>query len=123
MRTVASAAVVARHSVRLWLIANVAMIVAACSSDGTSTPDAVSTAVSLAGATNEASAASLPPGAPAEPALREELLEMQALDQAVRTGEAPPGDNRTPDELFATIDEVDTANQRRIAQIVGRALA
>jgi hypothetical protein len=35
------------------------------------------------------------------PELRQELLEMMVEDQAVGTGIAPPGDDRTADELFA----------------------
>jgi hypothetical protein len=51
-------------------------------------------------------------------ALRDELLAMMAEDQAVRTGIAPPGDDRTPDELFAAWDAVDAANARRMEEIL-----
>jgi len=50
-------------------------------------------------------------------ALRAELLEMLVQDQAVRTGIAPPGDDRTVDELFAAMDEVDEHNQMRLGEI------
>ncbi|MGH2445533.1 MAG: DUF6624 domain-containing protein [Candidatus Limnocylindria bacterium] len=52
------------------------------------------------------------------PALRDELLAMMAEDQAVRTGVAPPGDDRTADELFAAWDAVDFANQERMREIL-----
>lgn len=42
---------------------------------------------------------------------------MLAEDQAVRTGVAPPGDDRTPDELFAAMGAVDAANTARITEI------
>jgi hypothetical protein len=50
--------------------------------------------------------------------LREELLAMLVEDQAVRTGVAPPGDDRTPEELFAAWDAVDAANTARMAEIL-----
>lgn len=56
----------------------------------------------------------------AEPALREELLAMLTLDQAVRTGTAPPGDDRTPDELTAAWDETDRAHNARMIEILDR---
>ena len=52
-----------------------------------------------------------------DPALREELLAMLAEDQAVRTGVAPPGDDRTAEELFGAMDDVDAANTARIVEI------
>ena len=54
----------------------------------------------------------------AEPDLREELLAMFAEDQAVRTGVAPPGDDRTPQELLASMDEVDARHAARLAEIL-----
>ena len=50
--------------------------------------------------------------------LRAELLAMMAEDQAVRTGVAPPGDDRTADELFAAWDAVDAANAQRMEEIL-----
>jgi hypothetical protein len=52
------------------------------------------------------------------PELREELLAMMAEDQAVRTGVAPPGDDRTADELFAAWPQVDADNALRMAEIL-----
>ena len=60
-----------------------------------------------------------PTGAPvADPALREELLAMLVLDQAVRTGVAPPGDPRTPDQLAADWDETDRLHNARMVEIL-----
>ncbi len=42
---------------------------------------------------------------------------MLAEDQAVRTGVAPPGDDRTAEELFGAMDDVDAANTARIVEI------
>ncbi|HEY4606652.1 MAG TPA: DUF6624 domain-containing protein [Acidimicrobiia bacterium] len=50
--------------------------------------------------------------------LRQELLTMLAEDQAVRTGVAPPGDDRTADELFAEWDSVDSSNSARMGEIL-----
>jgi hypothetical protein len=50
--------------------------------------------------------------------LRAELLAMMAEDQAVRTGVAPPGDDRTPEELAADWDSVDAANARRMYDVL-----
>ena len=50
--------------------------------------------------------------------LRAELLAMMAEDQAVRTGVAPPGDDRTAEELFGQMNAVDAANSARIAEIL-----
>jgi len=55
---------------------------------------------------------------PAEPELRAELIEMAAMDQAVRTGIAPLGDDRTADELFALWDQVDAANSSRMEEVL-----
>ncbi len=54
----------------------------------------------------------------AEPALRTELLAMLVQDQAVRTGVAPPGDSRTPDELAAAWDETDRRNTARMVEVM-----
>lgn len=51
-------------------------------------------------------------------ALREELLAMLVEDQAVRTGVAPPGDDRTSEELFAQWLVVDAANAERMSEIL-----
>ncbi len=50
--------------------------------------------------------------------LRAELLAMMAEDQAVRTGVAPPGDDRTPEELAAAWNSVDRANADRMEEIL-----
>lgn len=50
--------------------------------------------------------------------LRAELLAMMAEDQAVRTGVAPPGDDRTPEELAAAMNSVDGENARRMTEIL-----
>lgn len=50
--------------------------------------------------------------------LRAELLERMAEDQAVRTGIAPPGDNRSSEELFAAMSEVDAENSIRMREIL-----
>ena len=52
------------------------------------------------------------------PELRDELLAMMAEDQAVRTGIAPPGDDRTAEELFADWDATDARNQARMEEIL-----
>jgi hypothetical protein len=39
-------------------------------------------------------------------------------DQAVRTGVAPPGDDRTSEELFAAMDDVDAENTARMREIL-----
>ena len=60
-----------------------------------------------------------PTGAPVEePALREELLAMLVQDQAVRTGVAPAGDPRTPDELAAAWDQTDRTHNARMTQVL-----
>lgn len=43
---------------------------------------------------------------------------MMAEDQAVRTGIAPPGDDRTAEELFGAMDSVDAANSQRVSEIL-----
>ena len=50
--------------------------------------------------------------------LRDELAAMMAEDQAVRTGVAPPGDDRTAEELFGQMSAVDAANSLRIGEIL-----
>ena len=50
--------------------------------------------------------------------LRDELLARMAEDQAVRTGVAPPGDDRTPEELFGQMDSVDRQNTARMHEIL-----
>ena len=109
------------------------VVLAACASDPstvappTSRPAAadttappVSAAATSTSTTSAPTTTTIPTSvadAPSDPALREELLEMLSQDQAVRTGEAPPGDDRTPDELFAAMDEVDEHNQSRLQEI------
>lgn len=43
---------------------------------------------------------------------------MMAEDQAVRTGIAPPGDDRTPEELAAAWPQVDADNALRMGEIL-----
>ena len=52
------------------------------------------------------------------PELRDELLARMAEDQAVRTGVAPPGDDRTAEELSAAWPQVDADNALRMAEIL-----
>jgi hypothetical protein len=87
-----------------------------CSSLAAGGGHLIATSVPPSEPTVDTTEESLPP--PTEPALRLELLEMAALDQAVRTGIAPPGDDRTADELFAIWDAVDAANSARMAEIL-----
>jgi hypothetical protein len=58
------------------------------------------------------------PAAARDEALRDELLARLEEDQAVRTGVAPPGDDRTPDELFGDMDRVDAENTARMREIL-----
>ena len=58
------------------------------------------------------------PAAAMNDALREELLERQAEDQAVRTGVPLPGDDRTPEELFGQMGTVDAMNTARMKEIL-----
>ena len=106
------------------------VVLTACASDG---PDSVSTsavattvpapttsttAVPATSTTAAATTSTIPAEEdPADPGLRDELLEMLVQDQAVRTGIAPPGDDRTEDELFAAMDAVDDHNQSRLEEI------
>jgi hypothetical protein len=90
----------------------------------------------LAACTGAAPAATPEPSATAEPfptasataphelaaspnnELRDELLAMMAEDQAVRTGVAPPGDDRTAQELFDAWPQVDADNALRMREIL-----
>ena len=58
------------------------------------------------------------PATAIDEALREELLARMAEDQAVRTGIAPPGDDRTADELFGQMGAVDRENTARMEEIL-----
>ena len=58
------------------------------------------------------------PAAAIDEELRAELLERFAEDQAVRTGIAPPGDDRTAEELFAQMGTVDRENTARMKEIL-----
>ncbi len=49
---------------------------------------------------------------------RDQLLATMAEDQAVRTGVAPPGDDRTAEELLGQMGAVDAANSLRIREIL-----
>lgn len=56
--------------------------------------------------------------ASANPALRDELLAMMALDQSVRTGIPLPGDERTAEELFGAMGTVDREHSDRMREIL-----
>lgn len=103
--------------IRLTLLALATTCVglAACADDEATPTTAAPTSAS-ATATITATATTTPDVA--DPALREELLAMMAEDQAVRTGVAPPGDDRTPEELFAAWDRVDAEHAARMAEIL-----
>ena len=58
------------------------------------------------------------PAAAIDEQLRAELLARQAEDQAVRTGIAPPGDDRTAEELFGQMGVVDRENTERVKEIL-----
>jgi hypothetical protein len=82
-----------------------------------------STTPSAAGATASAAAtdvaeATHEPAGEIDPVLRDELLAMMVEDQAVRTGIAPPGDDRTPDELFAAMADTDARHRLRMEEIL-----
>jgi len=68
-------------------------------------------------ATSTTTSTTLAPGSPSDPEMREELLAMLEMDQAVRTGIAPPGDTRSEEELFDAMGEVDWANKTRLTEI------
>lgn len=92
-------------------------LVACTSDDPAATPTTVAPPSSAPASTMAATTASAAAESTDPAALREELLEMLVQDQAVRTGVAPPGDDRTTDELFAAMDAVDEHNQARLAEI------
>ena len=99
----------------------VALLPAACAADQPGATDAPATASDAAPATASPSgspAATHVPATVINEELREELLAMMAEDQAVRTGVAPPGDDRTPEELAAAWDSVDAANARRMYDVL-----
>ena len=119
--------------VRLAAAALLATLVASCAAPqgaSPSTPPASHAPSLSAAASAEASAApsvsAIPSvdAIPHEPAaeineeLRDELLAMMAEDQAVRTGVAPPGDDRTAEELFGQMGAVDQANSARMREIL-----
>jgi hypothetical protein len=58
------------------------------------------------------------PAAAVNEELRDELLARLAEDQAVRTGIAPPGDDRTPEKLIGQMDSVDRQNTARMGEIL-----
>lgn len=96
-----------------------AIALAACSAAASPSPTPSASAPTTESAAPTASA--LPAHQLAEspnPELREELLAMMAEDQAVRTGVASPGDDRTADELFAAWPQVDADNALRMAEIL-----
>lgn len=89
------------------------VLVSACGGSG-GPPEAEATVPAEAEATEPAEADV------AEPALRDELLAMAEMDQAVRTGVAPEGDDRTADELFAEWDRVDREHGAGMREILDR---
>ena len=107
--------------------ASTALLLAACaaatapsaSTDPTSalTPSAEPTPTSEPTPTASATVAHEVAASP-NPGLRDELLAMMAEDQAVRTGVAPPGDERTAEELFAAWPQVDADNALRMGEIL-----
>jgi hypothetical protein len=116
-----------RHFGTLVVAAALMITVAGCSGDDEPSSRPTPTAVSSSATTSPTRVPAPPPvepslpptGAPVvEPALRDELLAMLVLDQAVRTGIAPPGDARTPDELAAAWDETDRAHNARMTEIL-----
>jgi hypothetical protein len=56
--------------------------------------------------------------AAADDGLRDELRAMLAEDQAVRTGIPLPGDDRTAEELFADMGNVDQRNTMRMQELL-----
>jgi|GEM_PF-5144015 len=116
-----------RRLVPLLAVTSLVALVGCGGGDGSSggpgtTPGAASTTAAPPGTGDVPPATSAAPAAPAgavrAPELREELLAMLEMDQAVRTGVAPPGDPRTPDELFAAMGSVDRANTERLREIL-----
>jgi hypothetical protein len=105
------------------------MLLAACSAPAASAPassEPVSDAPSLSPSpsSSPSSMESLPdavahrPSASPNDELRAELLAMMAEDQAARTGIPLPGDDRTADELFAGMANVDARNSVRMTEIL-----
>jgi hypothetical protein len=98
-----------------------ALMISACSDDddgrAATAPTQPAAGSTAAPTTTSTTSTTVAPGTPADPALRDELLAMLEIDQAVRTGIAPPGDTRTEQELFDAMDEVDAANKARLTEI------
>ena len=117
------------------LAAAILVLLAACTAapSASEPADATEPATSMA-ASEDATSPSAPPSdgptaldpepilhTPAEAMneeLRDELLQRQAEDQAVRTGIPLPGDDRTAEELFGQMDAVDRLNTDRMKEIL-----
>lgn len=104
--------------------AAIGLVVSACAAPAATDESADASASASASASPSASVGLDPTPFPhtiateENPELREELLAMQVQDQAVRTGIAPPGDDRTAEELFAAWDATDARNQERMEEIL-----
>jgi hypothetical protein len=104
-----------------WVIAaSLVLVLAACTA-----PAVAATPTASPSPTTATSALDSPPTpivhtkAPAQNAvLRDELLAMLAEDQAVRTGIPLPGDDRTAEELFDDMGNVDNRNTSRMVEIL-----
>jgi hypothetical protein len=101
-------------------LALVALFLGGCGGQPASPPESTVGTVASVTPTSGLSASALEHVVAASPnaELREELLAMMADDQAVRTGVAPPGDDRTADELFAAWAQVDVDNAARMREIL-----
>jgi hypothetical protein len=103
---------------RLTPVLVVALLPACATTEPTASQASPKASVVASADPTESPAALHVPAAAIDEELRGELLAMMAEDQAVRTGQAPPGDNRTPEELVAAMNSVDAANARRMTEIL-----
>jgi hypothetical protein len=113
-----------------WMVPALAAggLITSCSAESGAKPSAGTPSVVSPGATGSPTRSPAPApvkidkppkGAPVgKPALRKELLAMLVQDQAVRTGKAPPGDKRTPEELAAAWSSTDLAHAQRMTKIL-----
>lgn len=104
---------------RVIIVVTLAIALAACAAatPPSVTPSAPATSVESAAPTASAQSPHRIAASP-NAELRDELLTMMAEDQAVRTGVAPPGDDRTAEELFDAWPQVDADNALRMAEIL-----
>lgn len=104
---------------RVIIVVTLAIALAACAA---ATPPSVTPSAPAMSVESAAPTASAQPphriAASQNAELRDELLTMMAEDQAVRTGVAPPGDDRTAEELFDAWPQVDADNALRMAEIL-----